>query len=165
MDSITWLPKLEPYDGSSDWIEYSDYLYAIFLDDFINSIPIIKNTRVAVKKYPTYNDKHEAYFHITCKNYNYNDHNAMRDPDLNRCARIRWPRAFIDNYDSSNLLVWKAPYKSTHRINIMFKEKRYIVVLEDRTDYYLLITAYYFDYQNAFARKIKEYKTYKNNKI
>lgn len=154
-----WLPILEPYDGFSDWVVYSDYLYSIFEDDFIYSQPKLQGKIVKVKKLPIYNNKYEAYFHLTCKDYKTGS--KERNPDLRRCERIRWPRAFINNFSDTDLIKWKVPYKNTFRINIMSKRERYIVILEEKDKYFLLITAFYYDYQHSFIKKLKEYDKYK----
>ena len=38
-----------------------------------------------------------------------------------------------------------------------------MVVIEKRTNYYQLITAFYFDYDNALEKKLKHYEMYKND--
>ena len=150
-----WLPKLEPYQCGKEWIEYSYYLYSIFEHDFIKTNPKLDKKKVQVRKYPMYNNKYEAYFHLTCKDYKIGT--GERSPDLKRCERIRWPKAFINNFFDRDLLVWKMPYKSVFGIILMSKSKRHIVILEERNDYYLLITAFYYDHQHSYIKKLKEY--------
>ena len=40
-----------------------------------------------------------------------------------------------------------------------------MVVIEKRPKYYQLITAFYFDYDNALEKKLKHYDMYKNDPI
>lgn len=97
MNEICWLPELEylaQYENI--WSIYESALYSIFKSDFIDSYPLYKNTRVNVKHYPIEYGKEEAFFHTTCKDYT---GNGARVPDFRRCERIRWVRAFIENYD------------------------------------------------------------------
>ncbi len=168
MKENCWLPALEFFDDyGNDWTTYESVLYSIFKNDFIDSHPSFKNLRVSVKHFPKEYDKEEAFFHTTCKDY---IGGGERVPDFRRCERIRWIRAFIENYDCDpskckdcdGVLVWSEPYKRKTRIHLLLEEERYMVILEKRNEYYLLITAFYLDYDNALAKQLKHYAQYKN---
>lgn len=82
--------------------------------------------------------------------------------------RIRWVRKFIENnrshcelIDCSGIKMWNKPFKNTHRTHILLEEERYIVVLEKRDTYYLLITAHYLDIDHSLRKKVAEYEKYK----
>lgn len=83
--------------------------------------------------------------------------------------RIRWVRAFIENYDCDTskctdcdgIKVWEKPFKNNQRIHLFFEEERYIVVLERRENYILLITAFYIEYEHTLEKKVKEFQLYK----
>ena len=162
-----WLPKMEFFsDYDNNWSSYEAALYDIFKADFIDSYPTFNNIRVNVKHYPIECGKEEAFFHTTCKDY---VGNGERVPDLRRCERIRWIRAFIENYDCDiskcencdGVKVWNEPYKSRTRVHILLEEERYMVILEKRNGYYLLITAFYLDYDIALAKQLKHYEQYR----
>lgn len=162
--SDCWIPNLELYDDfDGEYPEYFDFLYEIFKNDFIDSNPKFDNKNVVIRKHPIQLGKEEAFFHVTCKDF---QHEGDREPDLRRCERIRWVRAFIENYqcDSSKcpacdgVRVWEEEYKSGIRVHLLLEEERYMVVLEKRESYVLLITAFYFDYDNALERKLKKWK-------
>ena len=84
--------------------------------------------------------------------------------------RIRWVRAFIENYDCDlskcedcdGVKVWNEPYKSKTRVHLLLEEERYMVVLEERKRYFLLITAFYLDYDHALQKQLKHYKQYRS---
>ena len=167
MNENCWLPVLEflaNYDN--DWATYEAALYRIFKRDFIDSHPFYNNTRVSVKHYPIEYGKEEAFFHTTCKDY---VGGGNRVPDFRRCERIRWIRAFIENYDCDptrcedcdGVKVWTEPFKSKLRVHFLLEEERYMVILEKRKDYYLLITAFYLDYDNALRKQLKHYEMYR----
>lgn len=169
MTDSCWIPDFEFFeDYHNDWPTYENVLYQIFSEDFLQSQPYFERKRVAAKKYPIQFEKEDAFFHLTCKDY---DGNCERVPDFRRCERIRWMRAFIENYNCDPTLcencegvkVWREPYKSRSRVNILLEEERYIVVLEDREKYFLLITAFYLDYANALEKRLKHYEQYKEN--
>lgn len=89
---------------------------------------------------------------------------------INYSRRSSWIRAFIENYDCDSskcedcdgVKVWSEPYKSKTRIHLLLEEERYMVVLEKRDGYYLLITAFYLDYENALAKQLKHYAQYQS---
>lgn len=166
MDECSWLPPLIEYDSSEQWVKYEDGIYNIFKDDFIDSYPIIDGFRVNIRYHPIENGKADAFFHVTCQDYmNIKD----RSPDFRRCERIRWVRKFIENMDCNQtcnlcegLKVWDKPYKNTYRTHILFEKEKFMVVIEKRDKYYLLITAFYFDRDHTLGKKLKEYEQYKN---
>lgn len=167
MNATCWLPALEFFDDyGNDWATYEAALYTIFKEDFLDSHPFYKKIRVSVKHYPIEYGKEEAFFHTTCKNYT---GGGERVPDFRRCERIRWIRAFIENYncdptqceDCEGVKVWNEPYKSKTRVHLLLEEERYMVVLEKREGYYLLITAFYLDYDNALNKQLKHYEQYR----
>ena len=94
---------------------------------------------------------------------------GKRLPDLRRCERIEWIRQFIENYgcdpalccDCEGIKVWKEPYKSTFRTHLLLEEERYMVILEVRESYVLLITAYYLGYSHALEKQLKRYQKYR----
>jgi len=166
MSNNCWLPKCEYYDSSQPWIDYEDFLYSIFRTDFIDSHPEFEGKDVRIRFHPIEYNKEEAFYHVTCQDYL---KDGERVPDFRRCERIRWVRAFIENYncDSSKctgcdgIKVWEKPYKNNQRIHLLFEEERYIVVLERRDNYVLLITAFYIEQDHTLEKKVKEYHQYK----
>ena len=169
MNEKCWIPEiipLESYDGN--WQKYEDAIYCIFKNDFITSTPQFNGKKVQIKKYPIENEKENAFFHVTCADFNKNNE---RLPDMRRCERIRWIRAFIENYNCDNskctdcngVKIWQEPYKSRTRIHILLEEERYLVILEDRKTYYLLITAYYLDYDHSLEKQLNNYEKYKKS--
>lgn len=167
MSDNCWLPKLECYDEyGNDWPTYEAAIYEVFWNDFISSYPLFNGVRVSVKHYPKENDKEEAFYHTTCKDYT---GGGIRVPDFRRCERIRWIRAFIENYDCDPLLcencegvkVWNEPYKGKIRVHILLEKEKYLVVLEKHNEYYLLITAFYLDYEHALEKQLRRYEQYR----
>lgn len=162
-----WIPKQELFDDyDNDWKRYEAALYDIFKCDFIDSHPSFEGKQVNIRKHPMEYDKEEAFFHVTCQDYL---KDGERVPDFRRCERIRWVKAFIENYncDSSKcsecdgIRVWSEPYKSNSRVHILLEEERYMVVVERRDSYCLLVTAFYFDKDHTLEKKLKHYEKYK----
>lgn len=57
--------------------------------------------------------------------------------------------------------VWREPYKSKIRVHILLEEERFIVILEERKGYFLLITAFYLNYDNSLEKQLKHYEQFK----
>lgn len=161
-----WIPQLELRDSSESWLVYENRLYEIFRKDFIESHPKFEGKIVQIRRHPIVNDKEEAFYHVICQDY-LKDGNRV--PDFRRCERIRWIKSFIENYNCNPKLcngcegvkVWVKPYKTNQRICLFLEEERYIVVLEKREKYCLLITAFYIEHEHSLEKKRKEFLQWK----
>lgn len=91
-----WLPELMPCDNWADFASYEEKLYQIFSMDFIQTQPQFKNKPVIIRRHPMVDDREQTFFHVITK-----DDSSKNDRflDPKRCERIRWIRAFIENYD------------------------------------------------------------------
>ena len=93
-----WIPPLVERDSSRPWSEYDALVYSVFRRDFIESRPVYHGKPVKIRYQPMLEGRAEAFWHLTCRDY---DHKSGlpedRVPDLERCRRIRWPKAFIEN--------------------------------------------------------------------
>lgn len=166
MLNCKWLPDLVPCTDISKWDEYQGTLYDIFKKDFISSHPRFEGKQVNIRKIPIEYGKEEAFFHVTCQDYS---KTGERVPDFKRCERIRWVRSFIENYncdptgcpECSGVKVWREPYGSKERVHILLEEERYVVVLEIREEYCLLITAFYFDQDHRLRKALERYYRYR----
>lgn len=164
-----WLPDLLEYDNMYPNLEiYDNAVYNIFKRDFIDSSPTFKGLDVKIKFRPYHENREESYFHITSNDYYHEDN---RNIDIKRCERIKWLRKFIENSDCnkntclecSGMKVWSTLYKKNRlRIKIMLEEERYLVVLEKRENFYLLITAYYIDPNHRLRALVKEFNKTKS---
>jgi hypothetical protein len=56
--------------------------------------------------------------------------------------------------------VWEEDYKTNQRIYLLLEEERYIVIIERRETYCLLITAYYLDYDHSLRKLLAKYDAY-----
>lgn len=167
MNNECWLPALVYYDDyGGDWTAYQDALYTIFKADFLDDRPYFEGKVVSIRKQPIEYGKEEAFFHVTCQDYL---KDGKRVPDFRRCERISWVRSFIEEYQCDPALcdacdgikVWREPYKSTFRVHLLFEEEQYIVILEPREKYCLLITAFYIEYDHSMQKQLKNYARYK----
>lgn len=161
-----WLPQLMLYEDYDGWTDYQNEIYQIFRQDFIDTFPEFQGKRVKIRYQPIEYGREEAFYHITCQDYY---KNGERVPDLRRCERIKWVRRFIENYqcnmeqcvECSGIKTWEESYGNNKRVHILFEEERYMVVVERRAQYSLLITAFYFEEDHSLRKKLKKYNIYK----
>lgn len=70
----------------------------------------------------------------------------------------------IDNNTHTEILIWKNKRGKDERIVLFNEAENYIVILTDRNNYYLLITAYFVETEHRKKSLLKEYETYKKAK-
>lgn len=160
-----WIPELFPCSDLSKWEEYENEAYRIFKADFIDSHPSFMEKKVQIRRHPIEYEKEEAFWHVTCCDFN---KTKDRTPDLRRCERIRWVRAFIENHlcnklecpECEGVLVWGTIYPKSKkpRYKILLEEERYVVIVEERDNYCLLITAYYIEHDSMLRKLRNEYQ-------
>lgn len=166
-----WIPELIPCSNLAEWENYENSLYKIFIEDWVDSQPHFQQKPVYIRRDPKYEGREEGFWHLTCQDYS-KKHNGIesRDPDLKRCERINWSRSFIENYPActscldkqnsscSGVLTWKALSGNKKcRYKFFHEEERYLVVLEERENYFLLITAYFVENEWSFKSILREY--------
>lgn len=158
-----WLPNLFELD-LNNWSNTEDVLYDKFVNDFIKGKSYFRGKPIRIRKHPLVNEREEAFYHVTCKKF---EGYSEREPDMRRCERIDWIKAFIEFYAQckncnkcSGIKIWKTPIDN--RIYLLLEEQRYVVILEERSEYILLITAFYVDYQNTMRKLLLKYEKYKN---
>ena len=165
-----WIPALIEYDSSKTWAEYDMLLYSIFKADFIFDHPLYKGQEVKVRFNPRFEEREEAFWHLTCADFDHKSGQPQdRETDLERCKRIRWPKSFIENHmkcvcsaadTCRGVLVWEVSHKSKKgarkRIKLFLEEECYLVVLEPRRNYCLLITAYYVDKDYSYKSIMRD---------
>lgn len=175
MMEACWIPPLEECNDYFKWDIYEDLLYEIFRKDFIVSRPSFRNKPVKIRINPWHEKREESFWHLTCRDYCHkNGLPESRDPDLDRCKRIRWPRAFIENYDKccipcidddscKGVYIWESSHKPKKgkpkpRVKLFLEEESYLLILENRDDYYQLITAYMVTDENSIYGIKREMK-------
>lgn len=110
--SEDWLPELLLFkDSNGVWSDYLERLHQQFIHDFVHSVPIWGNKRVALKRHPEYEGKSATFWHMISTG----DDEVERLPDFRRCERIAWVRCMIDRFS-------EVPHKLDSQV-IWWKEK------------------------------------------
>lgn len=149
-----WLPDLVNFSG--DWASYVELIYSHFKTDFIDSSPSFRGQALRLKRHPLSLGREATFWHMTSEGMNEED----RTPDLERCARIRWPRAIIEHESDPLVKVWENNRKGETRINLWFEEQEYLVILAVRKDYLLPWTAYPVTRSHSKVKLLKEFAEY-----
>lgn len=147
--------------------EYLDELYELFLDTYIKRPLLWKDsgTRVSFRRQKEVDNRHASFWHIVSGG---DSHEEDRVVDFERCRRIGWIRPLIESFNSAfphqggGFRWWISPSsRSKHsRYCISTLEFDYIVILEERPSYTLLITAYYVNRSRRRKKFMMEYQEF-----
>lgn len=148
----------EDYYGNFN--DYFAAVYAVFENDFIRRQPRYEGLKVVVRKYPEVDGMHRTFYHITHEGEDENN----RQPDFRRMERIRYPKFVVEQNQHPEILIWKNKRGKDERILLFNHGENYIVVLTERKEFYLFITAYVVDTEHRKRSLIKEYEAYKKAK-
>lgn len=147
-------------DFAGNFQNYFNAVYIVFENDFIKKQPKYAGIKVSVRKYPEVDGLHRTFYHITHEGEDENN----RQPDIRRMERIRYPKFIIKNNTHSEILIWKNKRGKDERILLFNENENYIVVLTERKEFFLFITAYYVETEHRKRSLLKEYETYKKAK-
>ena len=167
MDKIVLSPLMLYEDTEGGWIQYQEKLYMVFCIDMKEAGLKFQGKSVRIRYHPIEFGKEEAFFHITCQDY---DNVGERVPDFRRCERIGWIRQFVEAADTGvaieyegqvhSLKIWTEQVKNDLRHHILCEELCFMVVVAERDRYCLLITAFYFEHEHSLKKKLKKYEEF-----
>jgi len=139
-----WLPE---YYEAPNWNDYSSFetrLYEFFKLLYFSNPLEFQRIIVRYRHRPYFNNREDVFYHLTCKTY---VEGEDRFPDPNRIIRIAWTKAFVENYIckerccAEKPLYWTKAYPTGIRHKILFND--FLVILEERDKYFLLVTGFY----------------------
>jgi len=140
--------------------EYIDELYQLFLSDLVYHPLPWKNEgmRVSLRKRPMIDGRHAIFWHIISGG---SGSENSRRIEMQRCIRLRWVRILVETFntefpDEIEIRWWVDNKRASQPRYVLTRpEFDYIVVIEQRRDYALLVTAYYAEYEHR-RRKLKK---------
>jgi hypothetical protein len=160
MSALIFPDIIELNEFGGNFQNYFNAVYAIFENDFIKTQPLYVGLKVAVRKYPEVDGLHRTFYHITHEG----EDEENRTPDIRRMERIRFPKFVIENEHHEAILIWKNKRGKDERIVLFNQTENYIIILTDRKQFYMFITAYFIDTEHRKRKLLKEYEDYKNAK-
>lgn len=153
-------PKLKMVDFQS-WSIFFEHVYKVFTQDFITSKPNFRGIKIGFKRMPEYYNKSSTFWHIVSSG----EVEAEREPCIERCERIVWPRPIIDHSEHDELKVWVEKQKGEDRVHILYEQEGYIVVLNKRKGYWLFWTAFYIEKAHQITKYNRRYNRNKHLEI
>lgn len=103
---------------------------------------------------------HRTFYHITHEG----EDETNRQPDIRRMERIHYPAFVIEQNLHPEILIWKNRRGKDERILLFNESENYIVVLTERKEFYLFITAYVVETSHRKRSLLREYEAYKKAK-
>ena len=142
-------------ENNEKFSDYEERIYSEFKSSFdYISLNFTFNEKIIKFRYlPIIDGKEEVFWHIITT-----DNSGKRIKDTDRYSRIRWAEYLLfycyENNDECSK-VWIR--KKRRRIHIWCTSLDYLVVLEERNDYILFITAYPVNRQHTREKLLSEY--------
>lgn len=130
-------------DTAEQWKAYLDCVYEIFRREVARDGLTFQGLPIKCRYQVPYDGKHASFWHLMSEG----SVEADRTPDLERCARIPWIAWVIQHADDPALVRWWETERNTShgrktRVPLWLHGEDYVVILEKRPDFYLLITTF-----------------------
>ena len=130
-------PALLPFHG--DWTLYEEELHKIFLEEIARGGLLFRDRPVSCRRIPETAGRWAAFWHLVQEGRSENE----RYPDIRRCERLRWIKWVIENAtEDSRIDEWQN-MRGSARNTLLWYSEEYLVVLAERSDYWLLKSAYH----------------------
>ena len=130
-------------DYAERWKAFLDGIYQVFLRDVVHGGLRFQDKPVRCRYHEPCDGKHYSFWHLMSEG----KEEQARTPDLERCARIPWIATVIRNAaDAAHVRWWENKRASSRGVKthvpLWLFEQDYVVILEKRLDFWLLITTY-----------------------
>jgi hypothetical protein len=140
------LLRLEDCPGSDTaerWKVFLEVLYQVFLRQLANAGLTHAGQPVKCRYHPSYDNKHGSFWHLITEGKVEDD----RTPVLDRCTHLQWIAWIIQNAgDASIIRSWEQQRSTSRglstRIPLWLFQENYVVILEKRQDFSLIVTAF-----------------------
>ncbi len=148
--------------------DYIEKAYIIFKKSLIDNEIKYNDKLIKVRELPIEDNKVQGFFHVISEK---DKTLGLRLYKEDRIKYVPYIAEIIKNYNKcktcSNktclkIKIWSAPYKGKiERIKLYYEQDNYIVILEKRSNYYQLVSAYVVDRKDRKEDILKEYNKYK----
>lgn len=133
-----------------DYEKYNETLYEYFKQNLFNQKVYWNNKPISLKRFPEECGKEQSFFHLTTVSANKNVPYSDREPDFRRCERLHWIKPSIESDHKKLCLndcfkVYEDTTGRKKRIKLFNYDERYLIILEENEEYYLLVTAFYIE--------------------
>lgn len=143
-------------DHGGDWDKYEAALYGIFEQNIIRHDLRFRGTPVNARRVPEHERKWACFWHMISEGRV----EDARTPDMRRCERLSQVRWIIENADTVPAIdIWEQT-REREKNWVLWYEEYYLVVLAQRSGYYLLKTAFCTDRDHRVHKFRKERDAY-----
>jgi hypothetical protein len=136
---------------------YEAAIHVVYLDIFRNPPVYYNGKQILPIVFPKqYKGRHWTFSHMTSTGKVEDD----REFDLRRCERLTWVKKILMNLDHPSIKKWRQIRRSKSRIAIWHETQDFLIILEERTDTFKLITIFLTQaqkYKNQFNKEYQEY--------
>lgn len=163
---MTRFQPSQPISAGVTEEQYKNALYRVFQSTLANQSLLWKPTgkHLSFRRQPQVDGRHNIFWHIISGD---GDTDAERQIDHNRCQHLALIRPMIDEFNriwpqksSPNIVWWKSSRPPHWRHVISLPDFSYAVILEQREEYTILITAIYYERRRRRERQQREYEDY-----
>ncbi|KAF0152209.1 MAG: hypothetical protein FD143_1306 [Ignavibacteria bacterium] len=155
------LDDLEPYFDAlfEHELDKINSIYQIFLDDFLSNSFFINNKKVIIKNHYSTLKGYEKYFETFVHIVTWKSSKAgKRVFDFRRANRVHWIRSILEQRNDPRIKYFQyAEGDGALRDYYWFDEKDYIVIVEQITVEYLLVTGFVIDNRNRIQKRYEKY--------
>ena len=146
-------------DFACRWALFLEEVYRTYLRSVAFGGLAFQNAAVRCQFRPESKGKHYAFWHMMQEGSGGRTEED-RTPDLERCRRVRWISWVIQNAEHHpGIRVFRqAPRWGEHPWALWLHEHDYVVILWERSDYFLLKTAFYPIYDNKHDELERDWK-------
>lgn len=156
--SPKWLPDplcYSDYDGN--WESFLKDVYEIFVRDF-KANKVRFEGRTITFNSNLIKGKEEVFWHIIERE---DKVSKSRIPDIKRSECINWIKPVIQNHKDDSVKVWKTKRRGEKRTFLWLEHLNYLVVLADKKQVAVLITAFHTDIGQYKKRLRREWKKHR----
>jgi hypothetical protein len=143
-------PDLLPFTG--DWPTYEAMLYQLFFDELARGGLEFRGWQVQCRRRPEHAGKWAAFWHLVQEG----PIEEQRTPDMRRCERLRWIRWVIEQAQAHSAIDEWQNTRQGERNTLLWFNEEYLVILAERSGYWLLKSAYCTDRSGRIAQLRKE---------
>jgi hypothetical protein len=129
-------------DYGNDWDRYVDVLYDIYQKQIVNAELSFGGLAVNQRCMPFTKGKDATFWHLISEG----KLEEERTPDIRRCERLSWIGWLIHQVGTNTDVLWYEQIRNNRIYVVLWcRPHQYVVILEKRVSYYLLVTAYSID--------------------
>lgn len=159
-------PQLVLMSGFGSKDEFLEFVFKTFLGDFVHNITKFRGQKIFLRKRPTGSingvDYDWTFHHIITKENTRN--NNIREFNQGRAERIQFPKFYVNQCQllGSGFKIWSRSKNNEIKYYIADNSFDYLVILSQRRDYIMLLSAFLVETDNYKYKLNKEYEHYKN---